>query len=102
MIEILRYATVEIYRRQGIFLSLRYLVSCTFDAAGESMIFAHGMLTESAQAQLHAELRRLRNKLAALHDESASAALQDKRGTALMLAMRTWEPAAFRNLRRAP
>jgi transcriptional regulator with XRE-family HTH domain len=67
----------------------------------ESLDFAHGMLTLSAQAELKTELRRLRNKLASLHEQSIPASLTDKHGTALLLAMRQWEPIAFRRLRRA-
>jgi hypothetical protein len=58
------------------------------------------MLTKTAQAELKAELRRLRRKLASLHEESVPASLRDKRGIGLLLAMRRWEPAAFIRLRR--
>ncbi|MNG41106.1 hypothetical protein D3C84_1300690 [compost metagenome] len=58
------------------------------------------MLTKPAYAQLQVELHRLRSKLAALHNESLSAPLSEKRGTALLLAMRVWEPQVFRKLKR--
>ncbi|MHA6913263.1 helix-turn-helix domain-containing protein [Ralstonia pseudosolanacearum] len=70
-----------------------------FDAADETLDFSHGMLTRAGYAQLQVELRKLRAKVAALHDEAASAPRAEKRGTALLLAMRVWEPAAFRALR---
>lgn len=73
-----------------------------FNASGETLDFAHGMLTAAAYAQLQGEMQRLRKKLAALHDESAGAPLAEKRGTALLLAMRVWEPEAFRALKRDP
>lgn len=66
----------------------------------ESMEFVHGMLTAPALAQLQLELRRLRGKLAALHRESAKSPLRQRRGTGLLLAMREWEPRAFKQLRR--
>ena len=72
-----------------------------FDAEGESMAFVHGMLTPSAQAEMVRELRRLRQRLAALHEESAAAPLAMRRGTAVLLAQREWEPDAFVRLRRA-
>ena len=72
-----------------------------FDAEGESMVFVHGMLTPSAQAEMVRELRRLRQRLAALHEESAAAPLAMRRGTAVLLAQREWEPDAFVRLRRA-
>ncbi|WP_414448953.1 helix-turn-helix domain-containing protein [Burkholderia sp. 22PA0099] len=71
-----------------------------FNASGETLDFAHGMLTAAAYAQLQGDMQRLRKKLAALHDESASAPLAEKRGTALLMAMRVWEPEAFRALKR--
>ena len=71
-----------------------------FGAPDETMDFAHGMLTKSAYAQLQVEMHRLRSKLAALHNESLTAPLSEKRGTALLLAMRVWEPQAFRKLKR--
>jgi transcriptional regulator with XRE-family HTH domain len=71
-----------------------------FDDAEESMDFSHAMLTKATQAELKVELRRLRRKLASLHEESVPAPLGDKRGLGLLLAMRRWEPAAFIRLRR--
>jgi transcriptional regulator with XRE-family HTH domain len=71
-----------------------------FDDAEESMDFSHAMLTKTAQAELKAELRRLRRKLSSLHEESVPAPLRDKRGLGLLLAMRRWEPATFVRLRR--
>ena len=67
----------------------------------ESPDFAHGMLTLSAQAELEAELRRLRSKLSSLHEQSIPASLAEKHGIGLLLAMRHGEPVAFRRLRRA-
>jgi transcriptional regulator with XRE-family HTH domain len=72
-----------------------------FDTPDESMSFVHGMLTKGALVQLNDELLKLRSKFAALHDQSSSAPLQERSGTALVLAMRGWEPQAFRKLRRA-
>lgn len=70
--------------------------------AGESevMAFSHAMLTESAVLKIQKEIRKLRRKLAELHEESLSAPLSKRRGTGLLLAMREWEITAFRNLRR--
>lgn len=75
-------------------------IASPFARADESMEFVHGMLSAPALAQLQLELRRLRGRLAALHEESASAPLSQRRGTGLLLAMREWEPAGFRALRR--
>jgi transcriptional regulator with XRE-family HTH domain len=75
-------------------------IDAPFAGTGEMMAFAHGMLTPESHGELMAELQRLRARLAALHMESLSAPLAMRRGTGVLLAMREWEPAAFRTLRR--
>ena len=71
-----------------------------FDRPDEAIEFAHGMLTVPAFAELQLEVRRLRSKLAALHEESAGAPLSQKRGLGMLVATREWEPKGFRELRR--
>jgi transcriptional regulator with XRE-family HTH domain len=71
-----------------------------FDPDDEAIDFAHGMLTPAAQAELKLELRRLRGKLAGLHDQSISAPISEKHGVGVLLALRRWEPIAFTRLRR--
>ncbi|CAM2156460.1 Helix-turn-helix transcriptional regulator [Pararobbsia alpina] len=72
-----------------------------FDGADtDSLSFGHGMLTHAACAQLRGDIERLRAKLAALHEASSDAPLSDRQGTALLVAMRSWEPAGFTKLRR--
>ena len=73
-----------------------------FNQPGQTLDFAHGMLTVSAQAEFVVELRRLRARLAALHTESAAAPLNQRSGTGVLLAMREWEPQAFSAMRRKP
>jgi hypothetical protein len=51
-------------------------------------------------SKILAELRKLRRKLAELHEESLAAPLSQRRGVGLLLAMRHWELAAFSQLRR--
>jgi transcriptional regulator with XRE-family HTH domain len=80
---------------------LRDFLDAPFDADHESLEFANGMLTAAAQAELKLELRRLRAKLASLHDQSISSPLVDKSGVGVLLALRRWEPTAFARLRRA-
>ncbi|MBM3117865.1 helix-turn-helix domain-containing protein [Jeongeupia naejangsanensis] len=71
-----------------------------FDADTETLAFSHAMLTPSAVAMLQAELRKLRQRLAELHDDSRDAPLAERHGVGLLCAMRDWEPAAFTALRR--
>ena len=55
------------------------------------------MLTEAASAGFELELRRLRSKAAALHAESSSAPLAQKRGTSLLIAKRMWSRPVSRH-----
>lgn len=84
------------FREQG----LPDFLAAGFGQAGESLDFAHGMLTDSACAKLQDELRQLRARFAQLHEESLAAPLGQRRGSGLLLALREWEPAAFAALRR--
>ena len=87
-----------LFRSDGLedFLDSPFLEGC------EDMVFTQGMLTEPAMAELRAELRRLRDRFAALHDEGLTAPIGQRRGTGLLLALREWEPRAFAGMRRAP
>ena len=71
-----------------------------FAGPDEVMAFSHGMLTEAAIAKMQAEIRKLRQKFAELHEESLAAPLSKRRGTGMILAMREWELAAFTARRR--
>lgn len=75
-------------------------LSGAFDGQEEAAFFVHGMLTRPAQARFNEQLRRLRQSFASLHDESLSAPLAERHGTAMLLALREWEPEAFASLRR--
>lgn len=75
-------------------------LSGTFDGDDESIFFVHGMLTPEARAQFLIQLKRLRRNFAALHEESQHAAIGERRGTAMLLALREWEPPDFARLRR--
>ena len=57
-------------------------------------------MTESALSQLRLEFRRLRARMAALHEESMAAPLTQRRGIGVVLALRRWEPKGFKRLRR--
>ena len=72
-----------------------------FNRQDESLDFANGMLTRAAQAELKLELRRLRSKRVSLHEQSIPAPLSERDGIGLLLAIRQWEPLAFRRMRRA-
>ena len=75
-------------------------LSGAFNADDESVFFVHGMLTPDTRRQFIAQLRKLRKQFASLHDESIEAAIGERHGTAMLLAMREWEPPDFVRLRR--
>jgi len=86
----------QFFLKQGIgdFLNSR------FEDADESIDFAHAMLTAAAHAEMQTEVRRLRSKLNALHQESTAAPMARKQGVGMLVAMRNWEPKGFKELRR--
>lgn len=71
-----------------------------FAREDESMVFVNGMFTDQALAQILNELSRLRKKFSALHEESLSAPLKNRRSISLLFAMRRWESSDFAKLRR--
>ncbi|WP_426192360.1 helix-turn-helix domain-containing protein [Massilia sp. DWR3-1-1] len=71
-----------------------------FAASGDTLAFSHAMLTDAALDKLHGELRKLRAVFAELHEASLASPLPKRRGSALLLALREWEPARFTALRR--
>ena len=77
-------------------------LNADFDGELQTHTFTQGMLTGPAQAQLVAELRRLRARFSALHDEGVGAPMAQRHGVGLLLALRPWEPDAFAALRRGP
>ena len=82
--------------------ALEDFLGSRFSERDETLEFAQGLVTESGLAQLRQELRRLRARMAALHEESYAAPLAQRRGIGLMLALRRWEPKEFKHLRRTP
>jgi transcriptional regulator with XRE-family HTH domain len=84
------------FQNQGLHDFLR----SDFAQDDEAMAFSHAMLTESAAAKMLSELRKLRQKLAELHEESLLAPLSKRRGTGLLLALREWEIPTFTDFRR--
>jgi transcriptional regulator with XRE-family HTH domain len=84
------------FQQQG----LDDFLGASFSGNDEVLAFSHGMLTDAATAKLLAEVRRLRQRFAELHEESLPAPLAKRTGTGLLLAVREWELAAFTALRR--
>lgn len=89
-------------RRYFIDHALGDFLASEFSDPEETLEFAQGLVTEPALTQLRQELRRLRARMAAFHEESTAAPLEQRRGIGLMLALRRWEPESFKRLRRTP
>ncbi len=73
-----------------------------FDGDTESLFFVHGMLTPEARRQFMANLRKLRQQFSEFHDDCVQATIGERQGTAMLLAIREWEPPDFARLRRRP
>ena len=86
----------QMFMAQG----LADFLNSRFHPEAETLEFAHGMLTSAARAEFQIELRRVRSKLAALHQDCAAAPFHQRKGTAVLLALREWEPTSFAQLRR--
>ena len=75
-------------------------LSSKFDRADELFLFVSGMLSRASTADLIARLRRVAGDFGDLHGADRSLPLAERHGTSLLLAIRPWEPRAFRAIRR--
>lgn len=75
-------------------------LSCKFDRPDELFLFVSGMLSRASTAELIARMRRVAGDFADLHGADRTLPLADRHGTSLLLAIRPWEPRAFRAIRR--
>lgn len=76
-------------------------LSSKFDRAGELFVFVSGMLSQASTTELVGQLRRVAREFAELHRGDVALPFAQRFGTSLLVAMRPWEPRAFRQLRRA-
>lgn len=75
-------------------------LSSKFDRPGELFLFVSGMLSGSSTTEVIARLRRAAGDFAELHAADRALPLAERHGTSVLLAIRPWEPRAFRALRR--
>jgi transcriptional regulator with XRE-family HTH domain len=71
-----------------------------FDRPDELFLFVSGMLSRKSTTELIARLRRVADDFAELHRADRAMPLQQRHGTSVLLAIRPWEPRAFRSIRR--
>jgi transcriptional regulator with XRE-family HTH domain len=75
-------------------------LSSKFDRPGEMFLFVSGMLSRGSTADLIGRMRRVASEFADLHRADRSLPLAERHGASALLAIRPWEPRAFRALRR--
>ena len=75
-------------------------LSSSFDRPGEMFLFVSGMLSRGSTAELIARMRRVAGDFGDLHGADRSLPMAERHGTSLLLAIRPWEPRAFRAIRR--
>jgi transcriptional regulator with XRE-family HTH domain len=71
-----------------------------FDRPEELFLFVSGMLSRQSTGDLIVRLRRTAREFAELHRDDVALPMSERHGTSLLLAIRPWEPRAFRALRR--
>ena len=71
-----------------------------FDRPGELFLFINGMLSRHSTGEVTARMRRVANEFADLHAADRALPLSERHGASMLLAIRPWEPRAFRALRR--
>jgi hypothetical protein len=71
-----------------------------FDRRCELFLFVSGMRSRRSTTELVARLRQAAADFAELHCDDLSVPLTARQGTSLLVAIRPWEPRAFRALRR--
>lgn len=72
-----------------------------FDGAGEGLLLVHGSIARSLAPALVERLQRVAQDFAQQHLADQRLPEQEREGYTLLLAMRSWEFAAFAQMRRA-
>ena len=75
-------------------------LNSTFTNPGELRIFASGMISPSANAELIRKMQHLAKEMHDMNIDSESLPLDQRFGTSLMMAIRPWEIQVFKELRR--
>jgi transcriptional regulator with XRE-family HTH domain len=75
-------------------------LSSRFNRPGELFLFVNGMLSRRSTAEVIARMRRVAGDFAELHAADRALPHPERHGTSMLLAIRPWEPRAFRKIRR--
>jgi DNA-binding Xre family transcriptional regulator len=76
-------------------------LSSAFNKPGELRIFASGMISPAANAELTRKMQHLAKEMHDMNIDAEALPLEQRFGTSLMLAIRPWEVQAFKDLRRS-
>lgn len=77
-------------------------LNADFEQPGELLRFQQAMLSPADNRRLQQKIQRLLQEFAELHAEGVATPGDVRDGTALLLALRPWEPDIFAALRRGP
>jgi hypothetical protein len=80
-------------------VQLEFLNS-SFTSPGEFRVFASGMISRSANAEIIRKMQHLAKEMYDMNIESEALPLEQRFGTSLMMAIRPWEIQVFKDLRR--
>jgi hypothetical protein len=75
-------------------------LSSKFDGTDELFLFVNGMLSVKSTMELIGRMRKVAAEFADMHHDDLALPLAKRHGTSALLAIRPWEPRAFRSLRR--
>lgn len=81
-------------------VQLEFLDSA-FNKPGEFRVFASGMISPSANAELIRKMQHLAKEMHDMNIDAEALPLEQRFGTSLMLAIRPWEVQIFKDLRRS-
>ena len=71
-----------------------------FDGPGEHVTLINALLSPASSAQIINRLKRIGRDFAEMHNDDKQLPLGERRPASLLLAIRPWEPEAFKQLRR--
>ena len=80
-------------------VQLEFLQS-SFTKSGEFRVFASGMISTSANAEIIRKMQHIAKEMYDMNLESEALPLEQRFGTSLMMAIRPWEIQVFQELRR--
>ncbi len=75
-------------------------LSSNFRRTDEAFLFVNGMLSAKSTTELIGRLRKVAAEFAEMHRDDLRLQMPQRHGTSVLLAIRPWEPRAFRALRR--